>query len=218
MVTTPHCSVSTASVLRVARCAGAALGLWGLSFGAWSQTQVDDGQVPQESLGQGVPSVYALQPNAGDGVQLSDDPSLRIMVGTRSVPLSFSLIKPESDWGAWADASLGPVLPPGGLAPGLPPRATTEPTMRLWIPMQDSGQRLRFTHAYVNLTRPSFADGDLQVRPGAGVVMQLSSRKGYLQELSLGSVFRLNMSEGSQVALRMKGGRLGVQYRLQFNL
>lgn len=211
MFTTPHNPLPTAPLSRLWRAAGvAAFGCAVLGTG-WCQAGPADG-------GWTAPSVYGLQPDAAGPPALHDDPSLRIMVGTRSLPLSFSLIQPQGEWGAWADASLGPVLPPNALARGLPPLANAEPTMRLWIPVQDNGQRMRFTHAYVNLTRPTFQDGDLQVRPGAGVVMQLGSGNGYLQQLSLGSVFRLNMGEGSQVALRLKGGRLGVQYRLQFNL
>lgn len=165
-------------------------------------------------------SVYALQPVPAGAIPaaLPFDAALRIMVGTRSLPLTFSLIQRESEWGAWADAPVGPVVPPGALARGLPAPAMAEPTMRLWLPMQDLGNpRLRFTHAYVNLSRPTFQDGDLQVRPGAGVVMQLGSGTNYLQQLSLGSVFKLNMGDGS-LALRLRGGRMGVQYRMQFNL
>lgn len=206
--------LSKASSHRWARAACVALGWWGLMAAGWCQALPADPSVDAA----GVPSVYALQPESSGNAALHDDPSLRIMVGTQSLPLSFSLIQRESEWGAWADASLGPVMPRGALAPGLPAPAAVEPTVRLWIPMQDSGQRMRFTHAYVNLSRPTLNDGDLQVRPGAGVVMQLGGSTGYLQQLSLGSVFRLNMGEGSQVALRLKGGRLGVQYRLQFNL
>lgn len=190
------------------------LGLWSLAAAGSCQAQPAD---PTVDAG-GVPSVYALQPESTGNPALHDDPSLRIMVGTQSLPLSFSLIQRESEWGAWADASFGPVMPRGALARGLPPVEAVEPAVRLWIPMHGSGQRMRFTHAYVNLSRPTLSDGDLQVRPGAGVVMQLGGSTGYLQQLSLGSVFRLNMGEGSQVALRLKGGRLGVQYRLQFNL
>lgn len=211
MFTTPSSASPTVSLRRLRHAAGAAvLGCTALSTGWCQAGPLDDGWM--------APSAYGLHPDVAGPPGVHDDPSLRIMVGTRSLPLSFALIQPQGEWGAWADASLGPVLPPTALARGLPPLAAAEPTMRLWIPVQDNGQRLRLTHAYVNLTRPSFQDGDLQVRPGAGVVMQLGSGNGYLQQLSLGSVFRLNMGEGSQVALRLKGGRLGVQYRLQFNL
>lgn len=211
MFTTPHSALPTVSCRRLRQAAAAAAVAWGVLATGWCQAGPAD-------AGWTAPSAYGLHPDAGGPPEVHDDPSLRIMVGTRSLPLSFSLIQPQAEWGAWADASQGPVMPVNALARGLPPPAFAEPTMRLWIPVEDNGQRMRFTHAYVNLTRPTFQDGDLQVRPGAGVVMQLGSGSGYQQQLSLGSVFRLNMGEGSQVSLRLKGGRLGVQYRLQFNL
>jgi len=169
----------------------------------WCQAGVADGVADEAALSNS--SVYALQP-----VPAGATPA--------ALPLTFSLIQRESEWGAWADAPVGPVVPPGALARGLPAPAMAEPTMRLWLPVQDLGNpRLRFTHAYVNLSRPTFHNGDLQVRPGAGVVMQLGSGTNYLQQLSLGSVFKLNMGDGS-LALRLRGGRMGVQYRMQFSL
>lgn len=169
-----------------------------------------------------VPS-YGLQPQAlaADSAaagSVGEDPSLRILARTQALPLNFALVQPSQAWAAWSPETLGPVTAPGALAAGLPAPTSEEPFMRLWIPLNDNGQRLRLTHAFVNLTRPVYADGDRQLRPSAGVVMRLGSGPAYLQQLSLGSVFRLNVGEGAQLALRLRGGRLGLQYRLQFNL
>jgi hypothetical protein len=168
-------------------------------------------------------ATYSLQPVAPAAladVALAwpEDPSLRILARTHALPLNFALVAASDAWAAWSPEPRGAAATSVALAAGLPLQASDEPFMRLWIPLSTSGQRLRLTHAFVNLIRPGYADGDMQWRPSAGVVMRLGSGPAYLQQLSLGSVFRLNVGEGAQLALRLRGGRLGLQYRLQFTL
>lgn len=90
--------------------------------------------------------------------------------------------------------------------------------VRLWLQWLDAGP-LRSTRAYVTLaTTPSTTFSQREWHPGAGVVMNFGGSKGLLQQMSLGSMLRFDVAPGSQVALRFKGGRMGVQYRMQFTL
>lgn len=156
---------------------------------------------------------YSLVPDDEPGASSFDDPAVRILVG-QPLPLSFALASQDNDWAPWPSA-----LPRPAPLPGRFSETPSEPSVRLWLPVTTGERsRLRFTHAYVHLGQPAWNDADHRVRPGAGFVMQLGRSPGHLQQLALGSVFRLDMGAGSQVSLRLRGGRLGVQYRLQFNL
>lgn len=207
---------------RVAKClVWACLGGSGAALAQWpapAETEAQDLPPPTTT------SAYTLHPGAGgvpgpDGLRSWEDPSVRILARTQSLALNFSLVSQDEVWAAWsADTAAASAAGLGARLPTQSMPLGSEPVMRLWIPLADHGQRLRLTHAFVNLTRPGYVGGDLQVRPSAGVVMHLGGGPTYLQQLSLGSVFRLNTGQGSQLALRLRGGRLGLQYRLQFNL
>lgn len=157
---------------------------------------------------------YSLAPDEEPGAWSFDDPAVRILVG-QPLPLSFALASQDNDWAPWPSALPRPLPLPGRFS-----ETPSEPGVRLWLPVTAGERsRVRLTHAYVHLGQPAWNDADHRVvRPGAGFVMQLGRAPGHLQQVALGSVFRLDMGAGSQVSLRLRGGRLGVQYRLQFSL
>jgi hypothetical protein len=159
--------------------------------------------------------VQAYGPAVAAPVEPVEDPSVRILTGHAPLPLQFTLLSRDGEPTAWqAPRALRP-------APWLdtPETAAPTPALRLWMPLSVAARSVHFTQAYLHLSGSAGQHpGDaLQWRPGAGVVMHFGEAPGMLQQMSLGSVLRLDMGQGSQVSLRLKGGRLGVQYRLQFS-
>jgi hypothetical protein len=55
-------------------------------------------------------------------------------------------------------------------------------------------------------------------KPEGGVTLELRSGPSFVGQLGLGSVVRWNLSDSGQMALRLRGGKLGLQYGLKFNL
>lgn len=146
-----------------------------------------------------------------------EDPSVRILTGA-TVPLDFRLSAPGAAGLAEPAApNLAVRAALGWSTPveDLPPTSV----MRLWLNLPAGNGPTRSTQAFVSLgTGTPGAALSRQWRPSAGVVMNLRSAGGWTQQMSLGSMLRFDMTDASQVALRFKGGRLGVQYRLQFDL
>lgn len=162
----------------------------------------------------GIARGYSLTPDDQSVPPSFDDPAVRILVGQQPLPLTFVLVSQDNDWAPWPSALPRLAPPAGRFSP-----APAEHGVRLWLPVTDADRSpFRLTQAYVHLGQPAWNDADHRVRPGAGFVMQLGRAPGHLQQLALGSVFRLDMGAGSQVTLRLRGGRLGVQYRVHFSL
>lgn len=167
-------------------------------------------------LGTAAQAYELTGPGDTETAEALDDPSVRILAGHAPLPLQFALVSRDDGASAWPALSTAHPLP-WLVTPDTP---APTPALRLWMPLSVAARSVRFTQAYFHLgggAGPNPGDAG-QWRPGAGVVMRLGAAPGMLQQMSLGSVFRLDMGTGSQVALRLKGGRLGVQYRLQFSL
>jgi hypothetical protein len=55
-------------------------------------------------------------------------------------------------------------------------------------------------------------------RPDGGVTIELRPASSPLSGLSMGSMLRWQMRDGGQMALRLRGKRLSLQYGLSFSL
>lgn len=142
---------------------------------------------------------------------VEDDPSVRILTG-RPLPLDFELASSPTALESQnaARAALGWTYRAEDAQP--------VSVLRWSLALPGAGP-WRSARAYVGLASGGQTATALrQWRPAAGVVMDLRGTTGWPQQMSLGSALRFDMADGAQVALRFKGGRLGVQYRLQFSL
>lgn len=151
---------------------------------------------------------FELLPSGATPLPTDDDPSTRLLAGPTRLAYDYRLAAPALGVG------------PETVSAGSTSHSAEVPLLRLQAPGLREGP-LRFQRADVSLsvaTGPA-AIGPRQARAGAGPVgMDLREAKGPVSPMSFGSVLRFDMAQGAQVALRFKGGRLGLQYRVPFSL